>query len=83
MISADATPYATTVSGYVITFLLGIIMVGGGYVIRSLSSAISDLTDEIRKLKDETVGPMKEDIAVIKSKQEHDIPSKTKRKRRR
>lgn len=83
MITADATPYATTLSGYVITTLLGVIVIGGGYVIRQINMSVRDVADAVRKLKEETIAPMKEDIAVIKSKQEESLPSPRGHKRRR
>lgn len=75
MITADTQSYATTISGYVITALLGVIMLGGGYIIRQINLSVKDVAEAVRKLKDEVVAPMKEDIAVIKSKQEEDHPS--------
>lgn len=50
MILAD-TPYSNSISGYVITILLSIIMLGGGYIIKQLINAVSTLTDEVEKVK--------------------------------
>lgn len=51
MILADSS-YASTMSGYVITALLTICIVGGGYVVKQLANALANLTAEVVNLKE-------------------------------
>lgn len=57
-------PYASTVSGYVITALLAIIGVGYGYIFRSLGNDLKDVSKNLEKLE-ERQGKSETNVAVL------------------